>query len=80
MGKVVQTALQEPEYEKFRRAAKLAGLKVKDAARTAVLAWTSEATPVDVNDAFFRSQAFDMGDTHLSMKVDEVLYGLKAKR
>jgi hypothetical protein len=80
MGKVVQTVLQESEYEKFRRAAKAVGLKVKDAARAAVLAWTSEATPLDVNDTFFKSQAVDMGDPRLSTKVDEVLYGVKAKR
>ena len=50
----------------FRRAAKAAGPKVKDAARAAVLAWTSETTPVDVNDTFFKSQAVDMGDNRVS--------------
>ena len=80
MAKVVQTVLQESEYEKFRTAAKTAGLKVKDAARAALLAWTSEATPIDVNDTFFKSQAVDMGDTRLSTKVDEILYGAKTKR
>ena len=80
MGKVVQAVLQESEYERFRRAAKFAGVKVKDAVRSAVLAWTNEATPLDVNDPFFRSKGQDMGDPHLSTKVDEVLYGKKAKR
>lgn len=80
MGKVVQTILQDSEYEKFRRAAKAAGLKVKDAVRSAVLAWTTEASPLDVNDPFFKSEAIDMGDPHLSTKLDELLYGKKAKR
>ena len=80
MGKVVQTILQESEYERFRRAAKAAGLKVKDAVRSAVLAWTMEATPLNVRDPFFRSKGDDMGDPHLSTKVDETLYGKKAKR
>lgn len=80
MGKVVQTILEEREYEKFRRATKAAGLKVKDAVRSAVLAWTTEVTPLDVSDPFFNSQAVDMGDPRLSTKVDEVLYGKKAKR
>jgi hypothetical protein len=80
MGKVVQTVLEESEYEKFRRAAKAAGLKVKDAVRSAVLAWTVEATPLDVHDPFFKSEAHDMGDPRLSIKVDEILYGKKAKR
>lgn len=80
MGNVVQTVLQESEYKKFRKAAKTVGLKVKDATRAAVLAWTSEETPLDLNDTFFKSQAVDMGDRDLSTKVDEVLYGAKAKR
>ncbi len=80
VGKVVQTVLQESEYEKFRRAAKATGLKVKDAVRSAVLAWTSEVTPLNLNDPFFKSQAVDMGDPRLSTKVDEVLYGKKTKR
>jgi hypothetical protein len=79
MGKVVQTVLQESEYERFRKAAKLSGLKVKDAVRSAVLSWTNEATPLDPHDSFFMSKAHDMRDSHLSTRVDEVLYGKKAK-
>ncbi len=80
MGKVVQTVLQGSEYEKFRRAAESARLKIKDAVRYAVLAWTSEASPLDLGDPFFKSEAVNMGDPHLSAKVDEILYGKKAKR
>jgi hypothetical protein len=80
MGKVVQAVLKETEYEKFSKAAKSAGLRIKDAARSAVLAWTREMAPLDLNDPFFTSEGVDFGDPHLSTKVDEVLYGRKAKR
>jgi len=80
MGKVVQTVLQEKEYEKFRKAAESAGLRIKDAVRSAVMNWTNEMEPLDVNDPFFKSEAVDMGDPHLSAKVDEILYGKKTKR
>jgi hypothetical protein len=43
--KHVQTALSVPEWKRFRLAAKAKGLSVKDAAREAVLAWTSRETP-----------------------------------
>mgnify|MGYP001082686509 CR=1 FL=1 len=80
MKKVVQTLLEESEYQHFRKIAKGKGLKVKEAARSAILHWTRELTPLDLNDRFFRLKPADLGDPELSSKVDEVLYGRRMRR
>jgi hypothetical protein len=80
MGKVVQTVLEESEYERFRKIARNKGLKVKEAARSAIVHWTKGLTPLDPNDEFFRLKPTDLGDPELSSKVDEVLYGRRMRR
>jgi len=80
MAKVVQTTLEESEYEQFRKTAKRKGLKVKEAVRSAILGWTRELAPLDLDDQFFRLKPVDLGDPELSNKVDEILYGRRMRR
>jgi len=80
MAKVVQTTLEEAEYERFRKVAKDRGLKVKEAARFAIKDWTRDRTPLDLNDAFFRLKPANLGDPELSSKVDVILYGRRVRR
>ncbi len=80
MAKLVQAALEESEYEQFRKVAKRKGLKVKEAARSAILGWTRELAPIDLNDQFFRLKPVDLGDPELSSKVDEILYSRRMRR
>ncbi len=80
MGKVVQTILEESEYERLRKIAGRKGLKIKEAARSAILSWTKENEPLDPNDPFFKLRPVDLGDPELSRKVDEILYGRRLRR
>jgi len=80
MKKVVQTVLEESEYQNFRKVAKGKGLKVKEATRSAILHWTRELTPLDLSDQFFKLKPADLGDPELSSKVDEILYGRRVRR
>jgi len=80
MGKVVQTILEESEYEHLRKAAKRKGMKIKEAARSAILSWTRESEPLDLNDPFFELKPADLGDPELSSKVEEVLYSRRRGR
>ena len=80
MTKVVQTTLEESEYGQFRKTAKRKGLKVKEAARSAILSWTRELAPLDMDDQFFRLKPVNLGDPELSNKVDEILYGRRMRR
>lgn len=80
MAKVVQTTLEESEYKQFRKIANRKGLKVKEAVRSAILDWTKELAPLDLNDEFFKLKPVDLGDPELSSKVDEILYGRRMRR
>ena len=80
MAKVVQTTLEESEYEEFRKAVRRKGLKVKEAARSAILGWTKEFAPLDFNDQFFKLKPVDLGDPELSSRIDEILYGRRMRR
>jgi len=80
MRKVVQTVLEMSDYERFRKVARDRGLKVKEAARSAIIGWTRELTPLDPSDGFFELKPADLGDPELSSKVDEILYGRRLRR
>lgn len=80
MGKVVQAILEESEYEHLKKVAKRKGMKIKEAARSAILSWTKESEPLDLNDPFFQLKPVDLGDPELSGKVDEILYDRRMRR
>lgn len=80
MGKVVQAILEESEYEHLKKVAKRKGMKIKEAARSAILSWTKESEPLDLNDSFFQLKPVDLGDPELSSKVDEILYNRRMRR
>jgi len=80
MGKVVQTILEESEYEHLKKVAKRKGMRIKEAARSAILSWTKESEPLDLNDPFFQLKPADLGDPELSSKVDEILYNRRMRR
>ncbi|MEM4251143.1 MAG: hypothetical protein QW828_04860 [Candidatus Bathyarchaeia archaeon] len=79
MGKVVQTVLDESEYEHLKKVARRKGMRIKEAARSAILSWTRESEPLDLNDPFFQLKPVDLGDPELSSKVDEILYGRRMR-
>ncbi|PSP76365.1 hypothetical protein BRC81_12070 [Halobacteriales archaeon QS_1_68_20] len=53
-GKVVQTALDEDDYERFRQLAEERDLSVKEAARRALTMWTDSEATHDPSDPLFR--------------------------
>jgi hypothetical protein len=77
MVKVVQTSLEEEEYERFRKVARYKKLTIKEATKEAIVTWAKGLTPLDAEDDFFRLEPADFGDPELSTKIDEVLYGKK---
>jgi hypothetical protein len=80
MGKIVQTILEESEYEHLKKAAKRKGMRIKEAARSAILSWIKESEPLDLSDPFFQLKPADLGDPELSSKVDEILYNRRMRR
>jgi len=80
MGKIVQTILEESEYEYLRKAAKRKGLKIKEAVRSAILNWARELEPLNPDDPFFKLKPLDLSDPELSSRVDELLYGRRVRR
>jgi len=80
LAKVVQTELEEDEYKRFKEAIKHKGMTVKDAVRAAITTWTSGSLPLETKDPFFKLEPADFGDPMLSSKIDEILYGRKAKK
>ncbi len=80
MGKVVQTRLEEEEYQQFKEAIKHRNTTVKEAVRMAIVTWTRDFLPLETEDPFFKIKPADFGDPLLSSKVDEVLYGRKTRK
>jgi len=74
--KIVQTSIGTQEYMEFANLAKHLGLNIKDALKNAIELWMREKTPPE-SDPLFNLKPVDYGDTNVSEKVDEILYGLK---
>lgn len=73
--KIVQTILDESEYEAFRKVSRTAGKTVREAAREAIHRWTEEASGISSDDPIFRLKAVPYGDSKAAEKHDSILYG-----
>ncbi|WP_263018256.1 hypothetical protein [Natronobiforma cellulositropha] len=76
--RVVQTTLEQPEYERFRRIADEEGLSLKDALRLAARRYVTERERVDADDPLFSALddlEDDTGEPTSATEMDEDLYG-----
>lgn len=76
--RVVQTTLDQREYERFRRIAEEAGLSLKEALRRAANSYAEAHEQVDPDDPLFtavESLEEDVGETTSAREMDADLYG-----
>jgi len=73
--RIVQTILEESEYEEFRRASKRVRKTLREAAREAIRKWAEETSGVSAEDPLFRIRSVSYGDPKASEYHDRLLYG-----
>lgn len=77
--KVVQTVLDEDEYERFRRLAEEHDLSIKEAARQALTTWTDRESAHSPSDPLFgidsRLPEEEDGPETSAARTDDYLYG-----
>lgn len=64
--KVVQTLLEESDYEEFRKTSKKVGKTLREAAREAIRKWTEEISGISPEDPIFKIKPIPYGDTKAS--------------
>ncbi len=81
MAKVVQTSLEEEEYQVFKDMLEKRKLSIREGLRRAVGKMVEEEVKVNPRDSFLvRKPMGKSGLRDLSKKHDEYLYGKKRKR
>lgn len=74
-AKVVQTILDEEEYETLRLASSKTGKTLREAVREAVVQWSEEKSGIFPDDPLFRLKAVPYKDRKASTHHDRILYG-----
>jgi hypothetical protein len=78
MKKVVQTVLDEEEYNALREASSKSGVSIREAVKEAIANWSEERSGIDANDPIFSIKAVPFGDRHAAERHDGVLYDEKS--
>ncbi|MCL4518603.1 MAG: hypothetical protein M1587_05325 [Thaumarchaeota archaeon] len=73
--RIVQTILEESEYEEFRKTSKRAGKTLRRAAREAIMKWTEEESGISTEDPIFKLKPVSYKDEKASERHDTILYG-----
>ncbi|MBI2648878.1 MAG: hypothetical protein HYW93_04400 [Thaumarchaeota archaeon] len=73
--KIIQTIVDESEYDEFRKVSEKTGKTIREAAREAIRKWTEEASGISPEDPIFRIKPVSYGDSKVSEQHDSALYG-----
>lgn len=80
--RVVQTTLDESDYDRFKRIADEEGLSLKEALRRAARTYVEEKERVDEDDPLFTAVddlEADVGDRTSAREMDRDLYGRRSE-
>lgn len=72
--KIIQTILDQSEYDEFRKVSERTGKTIREAAREAIRKWTEEASGISAQDPIFKIKAVSYGDPKVSERHDSALY------
>ena len=72
--KIVQTVLEDSEYEEFRRASERSKKTIRQAAREAIQKWTEEASGISADDPIFKLKPVHYKNRKVAEEHDVVLY------
>ncbi len=75
--KIVQTILEEAEYQEFRKASEKAKKTLREAAREAIRKWTEDTSGISPQDPIFQIKSVAYGYSKASEHHDAILYGEK---
>lgn len=73
--KIIQTILDQSEYDEFRRVSEKTGKTIREAAREAIRKWTEEVSGISAEDPIFKIKPVPYGDSKVSEQHDSLLYG-----
>jgi hypothetical protein len=73
--KIVQTILEESEYENFRKASQKSKKTIREAAREAIQKWTEEASGINSDDPIFKLKPVSYKSRKAAEDHDMILYG-----
>jgi hypothetical protein len=73
--KIVQTVLDDSEYEEFRKASQKSKKTIRQAAKEAIQRWTQEVSGISPEDPIFRLKPVSYRSRKASEEHDLILYG-----
>jgi hypothetical protein len=73
--KIVQTILEESEYESFKKASEKSNKTIREEAREAIQKWTEEASGMSSDDPIFKLKQVSYKSRRAAEEHNTILYG-----